>query len=89
MGESANMVTGPSKSPSLQSRTLGFTWGAIYPFLFGIHRDDTYPKANAQSVLTVSLTEHSIGQDFQPRRSLQHVPQQQRARISGAPAPGF
>ena len=43
---------------------LGFPWKTIDPFLFCVHHDDAYPKANAQMGPDASLAGRSLGQDF-------------------------
>jgi len=53
-----------SDSPVLKVQPLGFPWPTIDPFLFCVHHDDAYPRANAQMGPDASLAGRDIGQDF-------------------------
>jgi redox-sensitive bicupin YhaK (pirin superfamily) len=50
--------------PILRVRPLGFPWETTDPFLFCVHHDDAYPKANAQMGPDASLAGRALGQDF-------------------------
>lgn len=43
---------------------LGFPWQTQDPFLFCVHHEDFYPKANAQLGPDVSLAGRNLGNDF-------------------------
>jgi len=53
-----------STSPIVRIQALGFPWPTIDPFLFCVHHDDAYPRANAQMGPDVSLAGRDIGSDF-------------------------
>lgn len=44
---------------------LGFAWNAPDPFLFCVHHDDRYPKANDRMGPAASLAGRALGQDFE------------------------
>jgi quercetin 2,3-dioxygenase len=50
--------------PIVQVRPLGFPWPTLDPFLFCVHHDDAYPRANAQLGPDVPLAGRALGQDF-------------------------
>ncbi|MCA9601330.1 MAG: pirin family protein, partial [Myxococcales bacterium] len=54
-------------SPILDRAPLGFQWPVSDPFLFCVHHDDRYPKANERFGPNASLQGRNIGQDFEPR----------------------
>jgi hypothetical protein len=68
-------------SPILRIKALGFPWETIDPFLFCVHHDDAYPKANAAMGPDAPLAGRNLGQDFsrQDGWSMYH----------GHPVPGF
>lgn len=43
---------------------LGFPWATLDPFLFCVHHDDRYPKANGRYGPAASLEGHRLGEDF-------------------------
>ena len=53
-----------STHPILQIKPLGFPWETIDPFLFCVHHDDAYPRANARMGPEASLVGRDPGQDF-------------------------
>lgn len=50
--------------PIVEVSPLGFPWPTIDPFLFCVHHDDAYPRANAQFGPAASLAGRALGQDF-------------------------
>jgi redox-sensitive bicupin YhaK (pirin superfamily) len=52
------------ESPVLNLAPLGFPWATIDPFLFCVHHDDRYPKADGRYGPAASLAGHRLGQDF-------------------------
>lgn len=56
-----------SASPIVRIVPLGFPWETADPFLFCVHHDDAYPRANAQLGPAASLAGRAIGQDFSRR----------------------
>jgi len=54
-------------SPIVRVKPLGFPWETIDPFLFCVHHDDAYPRANAQMGPDAPLAGRQIGQDFSRR----------------------
>lgn len=56
-----------SASPIVRIVPLGFPWETADPFLFCVHHDDAYPRANAQMGPAASLAGRAIGQDFSRR----------------------
>ncbi len=50
--------------PIVQVRPLGFPWPTVDPFLFCVHHDDAYPRANAQLGPDAPLAGRTLGQDF-------------------------
>ncbi|MFT7581939.1 MAG: redox-sensitive bicupin YhaK (pirin superfamily) [Myxococcota bacterium] len=46
-------------------KKLGFMWETRDPFLFCVHHDDRYPKANAQFGPDASLAGRRLGNDFE------------------------
>lgn len=53
-----------SMNPVLDVTPLGFPWATVDPFLFCVHHDDRYPKANGRYGPAASLAGHQPGQDF-------------------------
>ncbi|MGM9491174.1 pirin family protein [Ideonella sp. YS5] len=51
-------------NPILSIQPLGFPWPTVDPFLFCVHHDDPYPKANGRFGPAASLQGHQLGQDF-------------------------
>ena len=51
-------------SPVLDIMPLGFPWATLDPFLFCVHHDDRYPKANGRYGPAASLAGHRLGEDF-------------------------
>ena len=51
------------ESPVLSIAPLGFPWATIDPFLFCVHHDDRYPKANDRWAGGVA-GRPQLGQDF-------------------------
>lgn len=51
--------------PILELEPLGFTWRALDPFLFCVHHDDHYPRANGRMGPDAPLTGRDLGQDFE------------------------
>jgi redox-sensitive bicupin YhaK (pirin superfamily) len=49
---------------ALQVKPLGFPWETVDPFLFCVHHDDAYPRANAKLGPDASLAGRELGQDF-------------------------
>jgi redox-sensitive bicupin YhaK (pirin superfamily) len=47
-------------------KALGPVWETSDPFLFCVHHQDAYPKANGQMGPAASLAGRNIGQDFDP-----------------------
>jgi len=45
-------------------KPLGSPWETIDPFLFCVHHDDAYPRANARQGPDASLAGRELGQDF-------------------------
>ena len=68
-------------SPIVRVQPLGFPWETIDPFLFCVHHDDAYPRANEALGPAASLAGRAIGQDFSRKDgwSMYH----------GDPVPGF
>jgi quercetin 2,3-dioxygenase len=48
----------------MDARPLGFPWETADPFLFCVHHDDAYPKANDAFGPAASLAGRDLGQDF-------------------------
>ena len=48
----------------LRVEPLGMPWKALDPFLFCVHHDDRYPKANAKMGPEAPLDGRELGQDF-------------------------
>ena len=53
-----------STSPIIKITPLGFPWETLDPFLFCVHHDDAYPRANAQMGPAASLAGRDMGNDF-------------------------
>ena len=53
-----------SNHPILRTRSLGFPWPTMDPFLFCVYHDDAYPRGNAQFGPHASLAGRDLGQDF-------------------------
>jgi redox-sensitive bicupin YhaK (pirin superfamily) len=54
-----------TSSPAIISaQELGFQWATIDPFLFCVHHDDRYPRANDKLGPDASLVGRDMGQDF-------------------------
>ena len=53
-----------SRVPALRVRPLGFPWETADPFLFCVHHDDAYPRANAKLGPDTPLAGRELGQDF-------------------------
>jgi redox-sensitive bicupin YhaK (pirin superfamily) len=53
-----------SASPIIQISSLGFPWETSDPFLFCVHHDDAYPRANTQMGPEAPLSGRDMGQDF-------------------------
>jgi quercetin 2,3-dioxygenase len=51
----------------LEVKTLGFPWHCWDPFLFCVHHDDAYPRANGHLGPAASLEGRDLGQDFEGR----------------------
>ena len=49
---------------ALRVKPLGFQWETVDPFLFCVHHDDAYPRANARLGPDASLAGRELGQDF-------------------------
>jgi quercetin 2,3-dioxygenase len=49
----------------LQTVPLGFQWPTLDPFLFCVHHDDAYPKANGRFGPDAVLAGRELGQDFE------------------------
>ena len=49
---------------TLPVKPLGFQWETVDPFLFCVHHDDAYPRANAKLGPDASLAGRDLGQDF-------------------------
>lgn len=66
---------------ALKVRPLGFPWETVDPFLFCVHHDDAYPRANARLGPDAPLAGRELGQDFSRKEgwSMYH----------GAVVPGF
>jgi redox-sensitive bicupin YhaK (pirin superfamily) len=47
-------------------KPLGSVWETSDPYLFCVHHQDAYPKANSQQGPAASLQGRNIGQDFDP-----------------------
>jgi redox-sensitive bicupin YhaK (pirin superfamily) len=47
-------------------KPLGFVWETTDPFLFCVHHQDAYPRANGELGPASSLQGRNIGQDFDP-----------------------
>lgn len=45
-------------------KPMGFTWETIDPFIFCVHHEDAYPKANSEQGPDTSLKGRNIGNDF-------------------------
>ncbi len=54
-------------SPVLGTRSLGFPWSTVDPFLFCVHHRDAYPKGNEEMGPAASLAGRALGQDFDGR----------------------
>jgi quercetin 2,3-dioxygenase len=52
-------------SPLLETAPLGFPWVTVDPFLFCVHHDDAYPRANEHMGPAASLAGRQMGQDFE------------------------
>ncbi|MFC2114172.1 pirin family protein [Bacteroidota bacterium] len=48
----------------IRTRPLGFQWETANPFLFCVHHDDVYPRANSEFGPASSLAGRNIGNDF-------------------------
>ena len=48
----------------LRVKPLGFQWETVDPFLFCVHHDDAYPRANARLGPDAPLAGRELGQDF-------------------------
>ena len=57
-------MEGSKIDPVLGVEPLEFVWKTLDPFLFCVHHEDRYPKANAQFGPAVSLAGRDIGMDF-------------------------
>ncbi|MGB0404280.1 MAG: pirin family protein [Salibacteraceae bacterium] len=64
MKNEENKMNINSKDPILGVRPLGFQWETKDPFLFCVHHEDKYPKANADMGPKASLSGRQLGQDF-------------------------
>jgi len=53
-----------SDDPIVQIKPLGFPWETSDPFLFCVHHDDAYPRANERMGPDASLAGRALGQDF-------------------------
>jgi hypothetical protein len=51
--------------PVIETGPLGFTWSTPDPFLFCVHHDDRYPRANERMGPDASLAGRDLGQDFE------------------------
>jgi quercetin 2,3-dioxygenase len=49
---------------ALQVKPLGLPWETVDPFLFCVHHDDAYPRANAKLGPATSLAGRELGRDF-------------------------
>ncbi|HET7764746.1 MAG TPA: pirin family protein [Burkholderiales bacterium] len=49
---------------ALRVKPLGFPWETVDPFLFCVHHDDAYPRANARLGPDAPLDGRDLGQDF-------------------------
>src|SRR5215831_7603447 len=49
---------------ALRVKPLGFQWETVDPFLFCVHHDDAYPRANARLGPEAPLAGRELGQDF-------------------------
>src|ERR1700746_2771631 len=52
-------------TPILETIALGFPWATADPFLFCVHHDDAYPRANDHMGPAASLAGRELGMDFQ------------------------
>ncbi len=76
-------------SPILEALPLGFPWVTFDPFLFCVHHDDPYPKANGRFGPAASLSGHAIGQDFQNADGWRMYHGEQVPGFPGHPHRGF
>ena len=76
-------------SPILSIQPLGFPWVTFDPFLFCVHHDDPYPKANGRFGPAASLSGHAIGQDFQNADGWRMYHGEQVPGFPGHPHRGF
>ncbi|MFO0102015.1 MAG: pirin family protein, partial [Betaproteobacteria bacterium] len=53
--------------PLREIKPLGMPWVTVDPFLFCVHHDDAYPRANGAFGPAASLAGRQIGQDFSQR----------------------
>lgn len=53
-----------SLEPVLNFESLAFPWKGLDPFLFCVHHDDRYPRANAHLGPDASLQGRDLGNDF-------------------------
>ena len=60
----ASNTAPPAGKPVLSVKPLDFPWPTQDPFLFCVHHDDAYPRANAQMAPDAPLAGRDIGQDF-------------------------
>src|ERR1700746_3896443 len=51
-------------TPILETIALGFPWATADPFLFCVHHDDAYPRANDHMGPAASLAGRELGMDF-------------------------
>ena len=59
-----NDMSDTSLNAIIRIRPLGFQWETQDPFLFCVHHEDKYPKANAEMGPDASLSGRQLGQDF-------------------------
>jgi redox-sensitive bicupin YhaK (pirin superfamily) len=52
------------KSMIKSIKPMGFTWETIDPFIFCVHHEDAYPKANSEQGPDAPLKGRNIGDDF-------------------------
>ena len=60
-------------SAVLETIPLGFQWATIDPFLFCVHHDDAYPRANGSFGPDASLAGRDIGLLADPRVHQRHA----------------